>query len=398
MAEAKAKDTEKPEEAKTEAEVTEPAEAEATEKAEAKAKDTEEAMATEMAEAEAQEISDAKAKQDAEHLKWDAIATEMDEAEPQAKAKDEGEAVQAKTEAEVMGPAEAKATETAEGKAKDTEKPEEAKTEAEATELADAEAKATAEAKAKDTQEAEEAKTEVEVTEPAEAEAKEKAEAQAKDLSKPEAEEGAQKTKAETSEDGAKKESMATKETRDGQAVGDPHLRNIHGERFDLMRPGNHLLLDIPRGKPDWFLRVEAQVRRMGSQCADMYFRELNITGKWVDTETKTHGGIFLQAQGGKDKNTKLGSVGTLKGWNKFGPVELKVANGHTDQGVQYLNFYVKHLGSVGYVIGGLLGEDDHTDAATPTKSCNQVLSLSRKASPRSHTASAPSVAEASLE
>ncbi|CAK0888648.1 unnamed protein product [Prorocentrum cordatum] len=31
-------------------------------------------------------------------------------------------------------------------------------------------------------------------------------------------------------------------------AVGDPHLRNVHGERFDLMKPGKHVLINIPRG------------------------------------------------------------------------------------------------------------------------------------------------------
>ncbi|CAK0880678.1 unnamed protein product [Prorocentrum cordatum] len=33
-------------------------------------------------------------------------------------------------------------------------------------------------------------------------------------------------------------------------ATGDPHLQNIHGERFDLMRPGNAVLIQIPRGEP----------------------------------------------------------------------------------------------------------------------------------------------------
>merc|ERR1719382_208783 len=33
-----------------------------------------------------------------------------------------------------------------------------------------------------------------------------------------------------------------------GSAVGDPHLENVHGERFDLMKPGKHVLINIPRG------------------------------------------------------------------------------------------------------------------------------------------------------
>merc|ERR1719254_6104 len=45
-------------------------------------------------------------------------------------------------------------------------------------------------------------------------------------------------------------------------ATGDPHLQNIHGERFDLMKPGKHVLINIPRGMTgeDAFLRVQADV------------------------------------------------------------------------------------------------------------------------------------------
>jgi len=31
-------------------------------------------------------------------------------------------------------------------------------------------------------------------------------------------------------------------------ATGDPHLQNVFGERFDVMRPGRHVLISIPRG------------------------------------------------------------------------------------------------------------------------------------------------------
>merc|ERR1719311_1704778 len=67
-------------------------------------------------------------------------------------------------------------------------------------------------------------------------------------------------------------------------ATGDPHLQNIYGERFDLMRPGKHVLINIPRGASveNALLQVEADAENMGGRCADMYFQELNITGVWV--------------------------------------------------------------------------------------------------------------------
>jgi len=170
-------------------------------------------------------------------------------------------------------------------------------------------------------------------------------------------------------------------------ATGDPHLQNVHGERFDVMRPGKHILINIPRGEgiQNALLRVEAEARRLGGQCTDMYFLDLNITGAWA--EAKQTGGFRFQAQ---DKHD-----GQHPDWIRVGNVELKVAHGLTQQGAQYLNFYVKHLGRAGFVVGGLLGEDDHTEAEMPSEACVQRLSL--LAGMNDQNASVLSVAEASL-
>ncbi|CAK0837887.1 unnamed protein product, partial [Prorocentrum cordatum] len=168
-------------------------------------------------------------------------------------------------------------------------------------------------------------------------------------------------------------------------AFGDPHLTNVYGERFDLMRQGKVLLINIPRGKPveDALLVAEADVRRMGAQCADMYFQRLNITGAWAD---EAHaGGLTFDAKTAHEAGA---------GWTKFGPLELKVVRGRTDQGVPYLNFYARHLGKAGFAVGGLLGEDDHTEAATPAAECGKQLSLARRAAP---TRAAPSSAPSSV-
>jgi len=133
-------------------------------------------------------------------------------------------------------------------------------------------------------------------------------------------------------------------------------------------------------------LRVEAEARHLGERCADMYFQELNITGAWVDAKGAV--GLHFRAQGVRNEHPQ---------WLKFGSVELKVAHGHTKQGVQYLNFYVKHLGSAGFAVGGLLGEDDHTKEAMPSQACARGLSLRSIADPRDQSDPAPWVAEASL-
>jgi len=153
-------------------------------------------------------------------------------------------------------------------------------------------------------------------------------------------------------------------------ATGDPHLQNVHGERFDLTASGVHVLINIPRGEraENALLRVEAEARRMGESCADMYFQELNVTGAWAE-KTQT-GGLHFDAQSALDETPR---------WAEFGPVQLKISHGRTDKGVQYLNFYAKHLGHVGFVVGGLLGEDDHAEAATPSGACQRSVSLSKK-------------------
>jgi len=172
-------------------------------------------------------------------------------------------------------------------------------------------------------------------------------------------------------------------------ATGDPHLQNVLGQRFDLMKPGKHVLINIPRGRhQNALLRVEADARQLGGSCADMYFQEVNVTGSWA--EAKQDGGYHYVASQGVVESPQ---------WLAFGRVELKVVHGHTQSGLQYLNFYVRHLGRAGLAAGGLLGEDDHKDATTPPASCTRHASLLQTPSvAHDHGPSTCSVAVASLE
>jgi hypothetical protein len=151
--------------------------------------------------------------------------------------------------------------------------------------------------------------------------------------------------------------------------IGDPHLANIHGEQFDLMKPGRHVLINIPRGEraEKALLRVQADAQREGGQCTDMYFQEVNITGAWADADAKKTGGLRYSAQHAGGKRSR---------WMRFGPVQLKVAHGHTQQGIKYLNLYVKGLGRSGFAVGGLLGEDDHSKVEIPEAECVHRMTL----------------------
>ncbi|CAK0864860.1 unnamed protein product [Prorocentrum cordatum] len=134
------------------------------------------------------------------------------------------------------------------------------------------------------------------------------------------------------------------------------------------MKTGIHVLINIPRGisAENAFLRVQAEARRFGGSCADMYFQALNVTGLWA--EAKQAGGYHFDSHSGVNENS---------GWFALGSVEVKVAHGRTQGGTLYLNFYVKHLRKAGFPVGGLLGEDDHQDATTQPAECEELVALS---------------------
>ena len=159
------------------------------------------------------------------------------------------------------------------------------------------------------------------------------------------------------------------------------------------MKPGKHVLVNIPRGEPadKAFLRVQADARQLGGHCADMYFQELNVTGSWA--EAKQAGGYHYSASQPDDK--ALGWLGFGSGFRK---VELKVVHGRTGSGLLYLNVYVKHLGGAGFAVGGLLGEDDHKDVMIPPASCTHRASLLEVKASGQARSSVSSVAMATFE
>jgi hypothetical protein len=144
------------------------------------------------------------------------------------------------------------------------------------------------------------------------------------------------------------------------EARGDPHMMNIYGQRFDLMRAGSHTLVHIPRNaKPvKTLFDVTVDVERTGSTCADMYIQSINVTGHWAASTPS--GGRFYSVKR-PQKNA---------GWQKVGRVSVKVIHGSTQDGTKYLNFLIRDLSKVATPIGGLLGEDDHTAASKPDPSC----------------------------
>lgn len=149
--------------------------------------------------------------------------------------------------------------------------------------------------------------------------------------------------------------------------MGDPHMTSITGAKFDIVRPGNHTLLHIPRfsTQGDNLIDVRGFVKHEGSTCLDMYIDSLHITGKWV---VERQLGVLSFFSG---KRTELSD-----NWLTFGVLKLKVVHGSTSGGTKYLNLFAKDLSKVHFSIGGILGLDDHSQAATREEECKRAISL----------------------
>lgn len=151
---------------------------------------------------------------------------------------------------------------------------------------------------------------------------------------------------------------------------GDPHLSNVLGHHFDLLQPGRHVLMHVPmwakRGQT--LLKVVANATRMGGACTDIYFTEIMLDGGWVRSSRAGRGRGVLAFTTAK---------APTRSWMKFGPARIKIVRGRTSTGTVYLNIMAR-LKTVmrKYRIGGLLGEGDHTFAATPVENCRGIVNL----------------------
>lgn len=189
-------------------------------------------------------------------------------------------------------------------------------------------------------------------------------------------------------------------------AKDDPHLTNTRGEHFDVLQSGLHTLLQIPRGAPskDTLMRVEAVTQRLGTQCEDMFIRNLTISGSW----TEKFGGA-LRFRAGSDQMESMNSGMAIGGFDfktldelkynlpahdmllmavpmgrnvttrlklKMGPVVALLDWVHSggEKGLNYLNFGAYHLRKSGAEIGGILGEDSHAFASSRPKQCRRGL------------------------
>jgi len=156
---------------------------------------------------------------------------------------------------------------------------------------------------------------------------------------------------------------------------GDPHMVNMFGEKFDVLKRGMHVLIQIPQGADPQhtLLRVEANVTG-GKLCNYTFIKNLNITGQWTKEHrpgwpvARPDGFQYAALSHGQRAPQEQydGKLVTHKSHLNFGEVKLMIAYGKmVDSGLTYLNFRVKNLHNVTEPVGGLLGLDDYKDVSS---------------------------------
>lgn len=186
-----------------------------------------------------------------------------------------------------------------------------------------------------------------------------------------------------------------------GSAVGDPHVTNVAGERFDIMRSGMHTLVEVPRDQriPKKLL-VKGQIERYGSACSSMWITQMSISGSQLNTEYEffTRGDhlyrvgnfstdnidAFAAAVQPAELSIKLQNNAYRPNYGKYKIAEFTINAGPAKlfvvfvrrQGETHYDFHAKNLGSLSAKtdIGGLMGIDDHTWATSSDGDCVRGL------------------------
>jgi hypothetical protein len=205
--------------------------------------------------------------------------------------------------------------------------------------------------------------------------------------------------------------------------TGDPHVTNVEGQRFNLVRTGVHELLRLPRrsGTPGKQAGSEALLEVLGSveseqSCAEPFVRQLDLSGLWLQQSgplvlragglsLDSEDAIVLHVNGSRVDKHELTRDARLRGVlqvteprakrgkqhgakvrrDKFFSVQMRLPGAtltvdfvHRDvpgSSLNHLDFNVADLPKL-MDVGGVLGRDDHALAASPSAGCRPTQGL----------------------
>jgi hypothetical protein len=198
-------------------------------------------------------------------------------------------------------------------------------------------------------------------------------------------------------------------------AVGDPHMINVKGEKFDLVRSGRMQLLRVPleavAEKAN--LTVDAMIVDMAGSidgCTTApYIQTVTFGGRWLGGRSLT-----VSSKAGKMQVLLDGmwpmvsaqpvAIGSVKlAYVHPNAMELQVGDAsiRVSHGVQMFHFFLNmqagSLSSLGYTLGGLLGGDDHRPFSTLASECFAGSSMRLASTSRAGTSHSALLASASL-
>jgi len=201
-------------------------------------------------------------------------------------------------------------------------------------------------------------------------------------------------------------------QTTTSSAVGDPHLINSRGENFNIFKTGQMEFLRVPyesvAEKADFTAIATIQaVAETDNKCEEAdYIQGMRFGGSWLKGKSleinldPIHPGAVqkkvtvllgghqvMQSPEPIDVGEKMKLI-----WNHDEQLVLKVGEASVDMTLHYyfLNVEANSFMSLGSKIGGLLGEDDHTDASRVPSECKGAhMMLAERRHPRLFHASA---------
>lgn len=186
-------------------------------------------------------------------------------------------------------------------------------------------------------------------------------------------------------------------------AVGDPHLVNSRGEHFSIFKTGQMEFLRVPyesvAENADFVALATIQpAAETANKCEEEdYITSMRFGGSWLKGKSLEINLDPIRPGAAQRKMTVL--LGGVQVMPSPQPIDvgermklkmhndtqlvLQVGGASVDVKLDYyfLNVEANSFMSLGSKVGGLLGEDDHTDVSTPPAECQREM-LSKAARP----------------
>jgi len=173
----------------------------------------------------------------------------------------------------------------------------------------------------------------------------------------------------------------AVRSVADPSVLGDPHVWNVKGDKFDMVRPGPVEMLRLPKHAltNEANFTLEAVLTPI-KRCGQTVITEFSISGSSVDAlhVMATKDGAVIRAADGQTAKSVLRNMeysvdSTLhqKSQLLIKPYNIVLKFWVTMQGgLPAFDLHTRGVANLGSDVGGMLGYDDHTDVTKMPAEC----------------------------